>query len=169
MENNKEIQVDDQPEGSSGRQSKELYNKDAQSSINKVDKKDLVDLRQMDSTPEKGIEQSQADADEKGSNATVLELNQVQKSPEAEELIGETKEKEADTINTMSDKESNDKQKSEEDENIDVNVEYVSKNGDLSPRQINKLKSKSKRSAKHIQTQSQINTMSKNGSFCTSD
>ncbi|KAG5614745.1 hypothetical protein H5410_014569 [Solanum commersonii] len=136
---------------------------DAQSSINKVDKKDLIDLREMDNTPEKGIKQSLADADERGSNATVLELNQVQKSPKAEELIGEIEEKEAETINTMSDKESNDKQNSEEDENVNVNVQYVSKNGDLSLRQIDNLKSKSKRSAKHVQTQSQINTISKNG------
>lgn len=60
----------------------------------------------------------------------------------------------------MSDKESNDKQNSKDDENIDVKVEYMSKNGDLSPRKIDYLKSKSKRSTKHIQTQSQINTMS---------
>ncbi|WMV59325.1 hypothetical protein MTR67_052710 [Solanum verrucosum] len=163
------IQVDTQPEESTGGYSKELYNKDAHSSANEVEKEDLVDLRQVDRTPKKGTTQSLADADERGSNAAVLELNQVIKSSEAEELIGETEEQEADMVNTTSDKENNDKQNSEEDERIDVNIEYVSKNGDLSPRQIDNLKSKSKRSAKQVQTQSQINTRSKKGSSFTSD
>jgi len=93
-------------------------------------------------------------------------------SKDNEELIGElndeTRDRDVPKIKTFTAKELSDKQNSEEDESIDINVEYVSKNGDLSPRQIDNLKSKMKKNTKQVQSQSQINTRSKKGSSFTS-
>ncbi|KAH0642252.1 hypothetical protein KY289_033226 [Solanum tuberosum] len=64
------------------------------------------------------------------------------------ELIDEKGDKEVPKIKTSAEQEISDKQNSEEDESINVNVEYVSKNGDVSPRQIDHLKSKMKKNTK---------------------
>ncbi|XP_049378160.1 uncharacterized protein LOC125842928 [Solanum stenotomum] len=66
-------------------------------------------------------------------------------SREEGELIDEKRDKEVPKIKTFAEQEISDKQNSEEDESINVNVEYVSKNGDLSPRRIDDLKSKMKK------------------------
>ncbi|WMV42195.1 hypothetical protein MTR67_035580 [Solanum verrucosum] len=69
-------------------------------------------------------------------------------SREEGELIDEKADKEVPKIKTSAEQEISDKQNSEEDESINVNVEYVSKNGDLSPRRIDDLKSKMKKNTK---------------------
>ncbi|KAH0672955.1 hypothetical protein KY290_025239 [Solanum tuberosum] len=82
-----------------------------------------------------------------------------------EEEIAQEKEK----INNLSEQKIKEKQSTEEDEYMEANVEYVSKSGDLSPRQIGNLKEKIKKAPKQDQPQSQRNTRSKKGSFFTSD
>ncbi|KAH0717072.1 hypothetical protein KY285_013103 [Solanum tuberosum] len=102
---------------------------------------------QSEDTPEKELDQLHES--EEVDTEAVLTLSRDEVGLIVE-LINEKEDKEVPKIKTSTAQELSDKQNSEEDESIDANVDYVSKNGDLSPRQIDNLKSKMQKSIRQV-------------------
>lgn len=70
-------------------------------------------------------------------------------------------------IHTLTQLEKQHRQETEEEENLDTNIDSIGRSGDLSPTQIERLKGKNRRGNKITQP-SQINTRSRKGSSIAS-
>lgn len=100
-------------------------------------------------------------------------LTEIKKNDESREEEnktdggGEESRNEISKFKTLIEQRVKDKPNSDEDESIEINIENLSKSGDLLSRKIGKLRVKNKKITKQSQSQSQINTMMKKGSSFT--